>query len=552
MPVAVGVDLGSTHCNVGVWHQGRPEVIANHHGLRATPTMVAFTDSEVLVGEAALSQMPKNVANTITGFKWMVGQIHAQMEPHIKAMLESSPFRCSVDANGEARVTVKHKGEEKNVGAETLCRHLFEHLKDIAEAFAGEPVGRCVISVPAGFTAKQREALRAVGKQAGLPFSLVLSDSVAAAIAYGMDRPDSEMAGTSRDGGDFKPKSTIVVFDWGGGGVEATVLKRTDGMLGIVGQASDASVGGGVFTDRLVAFCAKDFKRRTGGLDIFESKRSVLKVTRACEEAVRTLSASAQADVYIEAAHEGCDMNVKISRTRFEDLCFDLYKAAGGVITKALAEAGSSTNDVDMVLLAGGIAQMPKVNSSVKASFPAGTPFGVGIFPDEAVAIGATTQAFLLQEHASFVAPGAAPLPATVRTCPASLGVRCGGSGDGDEDGDDAASDGATTIISKGCILPAQGTTTIKLGGREDGGPTTEAYLEVVEMEQAAGEGTSPTARLLGTLAFDEAAVPADGGGVEVKVGFTLTSEGVLKVEAVAPGWASKVLVIGHDGEGSS
>lgn len=184
---------------------------------------------------------------------------------------------------------------------------------------------------------------------------------------------------------------------------------------------------------------------------------------------------------------------------------------------------------------------MPKVNSSVKASFPAGTPFGLGLFPDEAVAIGATTQAFLLQEHASFVAPGAAPLPPTVRTCPTSLGVRCGGGGG------DAAGDEPTTIISKGCILPAQGATTVKLGGRGDGGPTTEAYLEVVEIEQAAGEGAPPTARLLGTLAFDEAAVPADGGAVEVKVGFTLRSEGVLKVEAVAPGGASKVLVIGHE-----
>lgn len=156
------------------------------------------------------------------------------------------------------------------------------------------------------------------------------------------------------------------------------------------------------------------------------------------------------------------------------------------------------------------------------------------------------------QEHASFVAPGAAPLPATVRTCPASLGVRCGGSGSGS--GDDAGEDEdeATTIISKGCILPAQGTTTVKLGGRGDGGPPTEAYLEVVEIGQAAGEGAPPTARLLGTLAFDEAAVPADGGAVEVKVGFTLRSEGVLKVEAVAPGGASKVLVIGHDGAGSS
>lgn len=148
------------------------------------------------------------------------------------------------------------------------------------------------------------------------------------------------------------------------------------------------------------------------------------------------------------------------------------------------------------------------------------------------------------QEHASFVAPGAPALPVAVRTCPVSLGVRCGGSGGGDEA---AGEDGTTAIISKGCILPAQATTTVKLGGGGDGGPTTEAYLEVVEIGQAEGEGGAPTARLLGTLVFDESAVPADDGEVEVKVGLTLRSEGVLKVEAVAPGGASKELVIGHE-----
>lgn len=152
------------------------------------------------------------------------------------------------------------------------------------------------------------------------------------------------------------------------------------------------------------------------------------------------------------------------------------------------------------------------------------------------------------QEHASFVAPGAAPLPVAVRTCPLSLGIRCGGSGD------DGADDDTTAIITKGCLLPAQGTTTVKLGGEgSNGGPATEAYLEVVEIEQAGEDGGAPIARLLGTLAFDEADVPADGGAVEVKVGFTLRSEGVLKVEAEAPGGASKKeLVIGHEGEGGS
>ncbi|CAN0005826.1 unnamed protein product [Choristocarpus tenellus] len=278
MPVAVGVDLGSTHCSIGVWHHDRPEIIANHHGLRATPTMVAFTDTEVLVGEAALTQMPKNVPNTVFGFKWMIGQSHAQLEPHVKKMLESAPFKCKVDSKGAARVTVTHKGEELTVGAETLCGHLFTELRSIAEAFAGESIGKCVLSVPGGFTAEQRDTLRIVGKQAGLPFSLVISDPIAAAVAYGLDRPDEEMGGSRRDGGRSKPKNTVVVVDWGGGGVEASVLRRTDGILTVRGQATDPSVGGGEFTNRLVAFCAKDFKRKTGG-DIYESKRSILKAS---------------------------------------------------------------------------------------------------------------------------------------------------------------------------------------------------------------------------------------------------------------------------------
>ncbi|CAM9924168.1 unnamed protein product [Discosporangium mesarthrocarpum] len=354
MPVAVGVDLGTTHCSIGVWHHDRPEIIANHHGLRATPTMVAFTDTEVLVGEAALTQMPKNIANTVFGFKWMVGQSQAQLEPHIKRMLDSAPFKCKFDGkNGAARVTVAHKGEDLTVGAETLCGHLFSHLRTIAEAFAGETIGKCVLSVPAGFTEEQREVLKSVGKQAGLPFSLVISDPVAAAVAYGLDRPDEEMGGSSREGEESKPRNTMVVVDWGGGGVEVSVLKRSDGILSVRGQASDPSIGGREFTNRLVAFCAKDFKRKTGG-DIFESKRAILKVTRGCEEAVRTLSVSTQADVYVEAAHEGCDMSVKVSRTRFEDLCFDLYKACAVTVGRALEVAGVTAEGVDTVLMAGG------------------------------------------------------------------------------------------------------------------------------------------------------------------------------------------------------
>jgi heat shock 70kDa protein 1/2/6/8 len=188
MPAAVGIDLGSTHCIVGIWHHGRPEIIANHHGLRATPTMVAFTDEEVLIGEAALTQMPKNQKNTVFGFKWMVGVAHAELEPHVKELLSSAPFDCSVDASGAARVAVTHKGEERSISADALCVHLFEHLKSIAEQFSGETVGKCVLSVPADFTAAQKDALRACGQAAGLPFSLVVSDPIATAVAYGLDR----------------------------------------------------------------------------------------------------------------------------------------------------------------------------------------------------------------------------------------------------------------------------------------------------------------------------------------------------------------------------
>ncbi|KAG5192006.1 heat shock protein 70 [Tribonema minus] len=516
MPVAVGIDLGSTHCNVGIWHHGRPEIIANHHGLRATPTMVAYTDEEVLVGEAALTQMPKNIKNTVFGFKWMVGVAHAELEPHVVQLLASAPFKCVQDASGAARVEVTHKGEDRSIGPETLCSHLFEHLKSIAEQFSGESVGKCVLSVPADFTQQQRDALQACGKAAGLPFSLI-SDPVATAMAYGLDRTDAEISSSGRDEAHASAKATVLVVDFGGGGVEATVLTRRDGMLAIAATERDATVGGDVFVQRLVEFCAKDHKRKTG-MDVFESKRGLLKLRRECESAVKALSMTQQAEPYVEAMMEGVDFKTRITRMRFEDLCYDLYDRAKEPILRAMKACGKAPEEVDEVLLAGGIAHMPRIQALVRGLFPEKTVFGAGLFPDEAVAIGATIQASLLDAHPN-PAGANVPLPQSLPLSPVALGLRCLPPASADSDPE--ASPQVLAVINVGEPLPAQHKVDLKLA-RDGADGSLTVILQVLQLG-------SEEPSVLGNLVFAE--LPA--GDLEFEVGLTLRTEGVLKAEAL-------------------
>lgn len=544
MPVSVGIDLGSTHCNVGIWHKGRPEIIANHHGLRATPTMVAFTDEEVLAGEAALTQMAKNQANTIFGFKWMVGVTHAELEPHVVELLKGAPYTMEVDDSGVARVTVQYKGASKQLTADTLCTHLFEHLKSIAEEYSGESVGKCVLAIPADFGPAQRSALLACGKAAGLPIALTISDPIATAIAYGVDRCDEELRATGRDDAHASPKSLVLVVDFGGGGVEASLIRRNDGMLTVAGTCRDAALGGGEFTKRLVEFCAKDFKRKTGS-DVMESKRALLKLTRECDNAVKTLSMSQQAEPYVEALMDGADMKTRVTRLRFEDMCYDLYEKAKVPIKSVLERCSVTASAVDLVLLAGGIAHMPKIQSIVRSLFPEGTVFGTGLFPDEAIAIGATIQASLLEEvpHPQGQGP---PLPASLLLCPTSIGIRCippppslnGGAAPA---GDDIPQPSTVILIEKGAPLPAQTRAEVTITRAAAEEADGRVVLQIVEV---LGEGKP--AVVLAIIVFGPSELPKEGD-LSFDVGVTLRTEGVLKAEAKISGskTPAQVVIVG-------
>eukprot|EP00612_Vaucheria_litorea_P005144 CAMPEP_0171461330 /NCGR_PEP_ID=MMETSP0945-20130129/5822_1 /TAXON_ID=109269 /ORGANISM="Vaucheria litorea, Strain CCMP2940" /LENGTH=537 /DNA_ID=CAMNT_0011987657 /DNA_START=36 /DNA_END=1646 /DNA_ORIENTATION=+ len=521
MTVAVGIDLGSTHCNVGIWHKGRPEIIANHHGLRATPTMIAITDNEILVGESALTQRPKNLKNTIYGFKWMVGVPHADLEPHVQDLLKNAPFVCSTDETGAAIVEVIQKGKTMKFTPDFFCRHLFEHLKLIAEQFSGEKVGKCVLSIPADFTETQKKALNDCAKSAGLKISCFIADPIAVCIAYGLDRTDSEISSSGRDEAHSKPKKNILVLDLGGGGIESTLIERNDGMLSIKDTERDASLGGEVFVQKLMDFCAKDFKRKTG-MDVKESKKGLLKLQTECERVVKALSMTQHAEPYVEALMEGVDFKTRITRMRFEDLCFDLFEKMKKPMTKCLEKCGCTFEDVDMVLLSGGIAHMPKIQAIMKQTFPSKCLFGTGLFPDEAVAIGATIQASLL-ESSPHPFQKEKTLPASYVISPVSLGLRCLPEPVIDKDPDSSPRE--VVVIKQGAPLPAQVKFSLKLSlenGKQEEKSDKTIVLQVLCLN------SESSSNILANLTFEK----LKGGDLEFDVGYTLKSEGSLKVEA--------------------
>jgi heat shock protein 1/8 len=498
-------------------------VIANHHGMRATPTLVAFTDSEVLVGEAALTQMSKNRANTVFGFKWMIGGAGMDGEM-VKRVMSKAPFEVVKDARGCPRFCVLHKGEQKQLSPEYLCGQLFEHLKSIAEQFVGETVGKCVVAVPADFTDAQRRAVETCGQAANLPISLMLKDPIAVAIAYGLDRTDEQLLSSGRDDAHAHAHTTILVVDWGGGGLETTLLNRANGMLSLAGMTRNPGVGGGEFVQRLVDMCAKSFKQSCGA-DVNESARAVMKLTRACEDAMRTLSVSQQAELYVEALYEGIDFKTQVTRTKFEALCGDLFNSAREAIRAAIP----ADRVIDMVLLSGGVAHMPRVQSLVRGILP-DVVYGTGLFPDEAIAIGCAIQASLLQETPK--PTGGAPLPRKFATSPIALGLssslECPAAAspsaspeDEDAGDDDRDDEGSCILLPFGSLLPAQRATSMHAMTTEQG----ELMLYVLQLW---GDSKSPTA--IGCLKFET--LP-QGKRLKLNVGVTVRSDGLVKVEVM-------------------
>merc|ERR1712223_1877725 len=380
--VAVGIDLGTTYSCVGTFEHGKVEVIANDQGNRTTPSYVAFTDTERLIGDAAKNQVAMNPNNTIFDAKRLIGRKFN--ESTVQSDRKHWPFQV-VDQNGLPRLRVEHQSEEKTFTPEEISSMVLVKMKETAEAYLGHDVKDAVVTVPAYFNDSQRQATKDSGVIAGLNVLRIINEPTAAAIAYGLDKKKGAA------------ECNVLIFDLGGGTFDVSILTIEDGIFEVKSTAGDTHLGGEDFDNRMVDHFIKEFQRKHKK-DLSQNKRAVRRLRTACERAKRTLSASALANIEIDSLFEGIDFYTSITRARFEELCSDLFKGTLEPVEKSMRDAKLDKSSINDVVLVGGSTRIPKIQKLLTDFFN-GKELNKSITPDEAVAYGAAVQAAILTEN---------------------------------------------------------------------------------------------------------------------------------------------------------
>ena len=378
---AIGIDLGTTYSCVGVWQNGKVDIIPNDMGERTTPSYVAFTDTERLVGDAAKNQITRNPTNTVFDAKRLIGRKYEDRE--VQEDIKLWPFKVVKDPKSDRpQVVINYQKQEKKFFAEEISAMVLQKLKKTAEDFLGKDVKDAIVTVPAYFNDSQRQATKDAGTISGLNVLRIINEPTAAAIAYGLDKQAN------------KKEENVLIFDLGGGTFDVSLLSLEEGLFEVKATNGNTHLGGEDFDNRLVEYCAGEFRRKTS-IDIKNNAKALRRVRAACEKAKRALSAATQATVDIDALMEGEDLNVVITRSKFEDLCMDLFKKCMPPLENVLKDAKMSKSQIDEVVLVGGSTRIPKIQSMVQEFFNGKEP-NKGINPDEAVAYGAAVQAAIM------------------------------------------------------------------------------------------------------------------------------------------------------------